>query len=188
MRNYELVLILDPQLGENSFEGVISRYEEQLTSTGGEIVNIDRWGLRKLAYTSLSLKRRSQGFYVLYQFAGEPVQLDPLEQRLKVDEDVLRHLVTSVPGEFMRVPQLAPEAEVLGEPRRGGDRRPGGPGRDGPPGASRPASAAVADEEKAADESEPTPAPEGDTGTGEAEGQEKAAASAETAEATETAE
>jgi len=117
MRNYELVLILDAQLGENSFEGVITRYEKQLTSTGGQMVNIDRWGLRKLAYP-ITKKRRNQGFYVLYQFIGEPAQLGPLEEVLKVDEDVMRHMVTAVPGECMRIPQLAPEGEILGATRR----------------------------------------------------------------------
>ena len=117
MRNYELVLILDAQLGESSFEGVITRYEKQLTSTGGQMVNIDRWGLRKLAYP-ITKKRRNQGFYVLFQFIGEPAQLGPLEEVLKVDEDVMRHMVTAVPGEFMRIPQLAPEGEILGATRR----------------------------------------------------------------------
>ena len=113
MKNYELVCILDPQLGDTNFEELIEKYENHLKSNGAEVSHIDRWGLRKLAYSSVSLKRRRQGYYVLYQFAVEPVLLPPLEQILKLDEGVLRYLVTAVQGEFLRVPQLAPDSEIL---------------------------------------------------------------------------
>ena len=150
MRNYELVLILDPQLGDSNFEGVITRYEEELTSTGGEVVNIDRWGLRKLAYTSISMKRRSQGYYVLYQFIGEPAQLGPLEERLKVEEDVLRHMVIAVPGEFLRIPQLAPEGEILGAARSARSSEGGRPAPSrAAAGGARPTDAAAGEGEKA---------------------------------------
>ena len=117
MRNYELVCILDPQIGEAGFEGVIGRYENQLTDHGAEMGNIDRWGLRKLAYSSVSMKKRRQGYYVLYQFVGEPALLGELEERLKQDDDVLRYMVIAVEGEFMRVPQLTPDSEILRESR-----------------------------------------------------------------------
>ena len=193
MRNYELVLILDPQLGENSFEGVITRYEEQLTGSGGQMVNIDRWGLRKLAYTSIGLKRRSQGYFVLYQFTGEPAQLGPLEQRLKVDEDVLRHMVTAVAGEFMRVPQLAPEGEILGAPRsaRGDGGRPG-PGRGAPAADSRPPAAKSEQTSESSGDSEgkesaDAPAPEADGGTEAGEEAKESGEGVKAEEATEKA-
>ena len=113
MKNYELVCILDPQLGDTNFEELIEKYENHLKSNGAEVSHIDRWGLRKLAYSSVSLKRRRQGYYVLYQFAVEPALLPPLEQILKLDEGILRYLVTAVQGEFLRVPQLAPDSEIL---------------------------------------------------------------------------
>ena len=113
MKNYELVCILDPQLGDTNFEELIEKYENHLKSNGAEVSHIDRWGLRKLAYSSVSLKRRRQGYYVLYQFVAEPALLTPLEQILKLDEGILRYLVTAVQGEFLRVPQLAPDSEIL---------------------------------------------------------------------------
>ena len=134
MKNYELVCILDPQLGDANFEEVIEKYENYLKSNGAEVSHIDRWGLRKLAYSSVSLKRRRQGYYVLYQFAAEPVLLPPLEQILKLDEGILRYLVTAVQGEFLRVPQLAPDSEILRA-----SRTPQAPAETPRPPAERPA-------------------------------------------------
>lgn len=128
MRNYELVCIIDPQVGEAKFEEMVERYDAYLKSNGAEVANIDRWGLRQLAYHSASLKKRRQGYYVLYQFRGEPALIRPLEQDLKLDEGVLRYLLVAIEGEFLRVPQLAPES-IIYEGSRSRDR--GGPGDRG---------------------------------------------------------
>ena len=144
MNKYELVCILDPQVGENDFDEVVERYENYLTSNGAEMAHIDRWGMRQLAYTSPGLKKRRQGYYVLYQFTAEPTLISPLEQDLKLDEGVLRYLVVSVQGEFLRVPQLASETLLAERHARRERGRPGRPGSDRPgsgrPGADRPGS------------------------------------------------
>ena len=132
MRNYELVCILDPQAGEGQYEQLLEKYEALLEENGGQVVRIDNWGLRRLAYTSASLKNRHQGYYVLYQFSAEPTAIEGLEQTLKLDEAVLRYLVTAVDGEFIHVPQLAADnflEEAFARPARGPRDR-GGPYRD----------------------------------------------------------
>ena len=112
MRNYELVCIFDPQVGEAKFDELVARYDAHLKANGAEVVNTDRWGLRQLAYNSASLKKRRQGYYALYQFRAEPGIVRPLEHDLRLDEGVLRYLVVTVEGEFLRVPQLAPESII----------------------------------------------------------------------------
>ena len=132
MRNYELVCILDPQAGEGQYEQLVEKYEALLEENGGQVVRIDNWGLRRLAYTSTSLKNRLQGYYVLYQFSAEPTAIEGLEQTLKLDEVVLRYLVTAVEGEFIHVPELAADnflEEAFARPARGPRDR-GGPHRD----------------------------------------------------------
>jgi len=128
MRKYELVCILDPQVGDGRFDEVVEKYENYLKSNGAEIAHIDRWGMRKLAYTSASLKKRSQGYYVLYQFEAEPGVLAPMESEMLIDEAVLRHLVVAIEGEFLRVPELAPESILDPPPPRGPRDRGGRPG------------------------------------------------------------
>ena len=155
MRKYELVCIFDPQAGENVFDGLVEKYEGYLKSHGGEVINIDRWGMRQLAYSTPSMRKRRQGYYVLYQFEAEPAIVEAMEEELRIDESVLRHLVILVDGEFLRVPELVPEGQIIfGPPARDrGDRgrgrerdrdtrrrdRDGGPpgGRPGRPEASR---------------------------------------------------
>lgn len=132
MRNYELVCILDPQAGEGQYEQLVEKYEALLEENGGQVIRIDNWGLRRLAYTSTSLKNRLQGYYVLYQFSAEPTAIEGLEQTLKLDEVVLRYLVTAVEGEFIHVPELAADnflEEAFARPARGPRDR-GGPHRD----------------------------------------------------------
>ena len=132
MRNYELVCILDPQAGEGQYDQLVEKYEALLEENGGQVVRIDNWGLRRLAYTSSSLKNRLQGYYVLYQFSAEPTAIEGLEQTLKLDEVVLRYLVTAVEGEFIHVPELAADnflEEAFARPARGPRDR-GGPHRD----------------------------------------------------------
>jgi small subunit ribosomal protein S6 len=160
-KKYELVLILDPQIGDTQLETSVEKYKTQLESAGAEVVNVDTWGLRKLAYTSMALRQRKQAFYVMYQFEGAGDSLVTLEANLRLDEAVLRHLVIAVEGEFLRIPQLAPENIYIYNPparphdRRGprrdrDDRRDGPPGNrsDGPVGsrseAAEPATVAVA--------------------------------------------
>ncbi len=134
MKNYELVCILDPQVGEGQYEQAIEKYETHIKENGGEITQMDNWGLRRLAYTSASLKNRRQGYYVIFQFAVEPTMIDALEQTIKLDDGVLRYLLTGVDGDFIHVPQLVADnflEEAFARPARGPrDRDRGGPRRD----------------------------------------------------------
>lgn len=120
-KNYELVCILDPQLGDKQFDEEVTKYETLLKSNGAEVAHIDRWGMRKLAYTSVKMKKRQQGYYVLFQFTGERGLLDLLQRDLKLDEGVLRYQIVAVKGEFLRVLQLP--ADILQQMREEGRQR-----------------------------------------------------------------
>ena len=131
-KNYELVCILDPQLGEKQLEEEVTKYETFLTGKDAEVAHIDRWGMRKPAYSSVAMKRRQQGYYVLFQFTGEAGLLDALHRELKLDEGVLRYQLVAIKGAFLRVPQLP--ADVLLQAREDRPRGPRGPGGPGGPG------------------------------------------------------
>ncbi len=145
VKKYEMVLLIDPQVGDNQIETTIQGYKQHLEDANAEVLHVDSWGLRKLAYTSAALQGRQQAFYVLYQFNGPPELVQAIEAKMKLDEAVLRHLFISIDGEFLRVPQLAPENVYIYNPpdrpreRRGprrdrDDERGGGEGRsDAPP-------------------------------------------------------
>ena len=122
-RKYELTCVFDPQAGDSGFETLVEKYEGLLKSSGAEVAAVDRWGLRKLAYSSVGFKRRQQGYFALFQFTAEAGSVDQVQQELKLDDAVLRHLVVAVAGEFLRVPQLAPEnVYIYTREDRGGSR------------------------------------------------------------------
>ena len=130
-KKYELTCLLDSQLGDEGFESMVTKLAGMLQKAGAEIVNIDRWGLRKLAFTSVSLKRRQQAYYVLYQFKAPAGTFAGVEEEFKLDEAILRYLLVSVTGEFIRVPQLAPDTVYIQTREDRGFR---GRGRSGPGG------------------------------------------------------
>ncbi len=169
-KKYELVCVLDPQVDESLLAPLVEKYEKQLEANGAEIAHIDRWGLRKMAFTSVGLKRRQQGYYVLYQFTAPPETMPAVEEALKLDEGVLRYLLVGVKDAFIRVPQLAAEDVFIFKdtrPPRGGrgrfrDRRDGDGPRDErrPPRAEPRDTAAETVSTAASGGSEPEPAPD----------------------------
>ncbi len=137
-KKYELVCIIDPQVGDGGFDPIIEKYQGQLEGQGGQMVNLDKWGMRKLAFTSVSMKRRQQGYYVCYQFTAPPGDFEAVQHELKLDEDILRYLLVAVPGEFTRVPVLAPDTVYVREREERFSRGRGGPGARRPDRPERP--------------------------------------------------
>jgi small subunit ribosomal protein S6 len=92
-RNYELVIIVTPTGGEEILEEVVNRVSEQITAGGGEIVSVDRWGKKKLAYP---IKHHLEGSYALFNCKIKPERTRELESGLDIAEDVLRHILVSL--------------------------------------------------------------------------------------------
>jgi small subunit ribosomal protein S6 len=89
-RLYELVLIIDPGLEDEKVEGKVKKIEERLTAGGGRIEEIARWGKRRLAYP---IKKKESANYTILRFSSKPDQLDELERGIRLDEQILRHLI-----------------------------------------------------------------------------------------------
>lgn len=90
MRDYEMVMIISPEVADDDLSGVIDKVSDFITSRGGEIVQVDRWGKKKLAYP---VQRFREGNYVLSRFKFEPGMTTELEADLKISENILRHMV-----------------------------------------------------------------------------------------------
>lgn len=93
MRDYELVVVLSPSLGDEGFPATIERINGVIQGNGGEIKNVDAWGRRRLAYP---IRRNLDAYYAVTHFSAEPTAIRPLEANLDLAEDVLRHLVVKV--------------------------------------------------------------------------------------------
>lgn len=92
MRDYELLYIIKPDLAEEQMAAVIEKFNGILTKEGAEVTGVDEWGKRKLAY-EIDKKYR-EGFYVLVKFNGPSAAVDEADRLLKIDENILRHMIT----------------------------------------------------------------------------------------------
>lgn len=90
LHEYEMVLVISPEVAEEEIEATIDVVSQFITGKGGTISDIEKWGKRKLAYP---IKRFVEGSYVLTRFKLKPVFGKELEESLRISEKVLRHLL-----------------------------------------------------------------------------------------------
>ena len=93
MRQYELILIVQPDLDEETTNGVIDRVKNFIVDNGGQILKIDLWGTKELAYEIGDFR---QGYYVYMEVEFEPEFGTELKQNLRYTEPVIRHLLTKI--------------------------------------------------------------------------------------------
>ncbi len=88
MTNYELMYIIDPTLEQDKKDAAVETVKEIVSANGGEVSEVDVWGMRKLAYP---IEKKEEGYYVVMEFkAGTDVPKE-LNRRLKISDDVIRH-------------------------------------------------------------------------------------------------
>jgi small subunit ribosomal protein S6 len=91
---YEILLLLDPDLPEERQAEVVARVQALIEQGGGTVERHDAWGRRRLAYP---IQKKEEGVYHLVSFTAETETLDELSRVRKSDDDVLRHMATRRP-------------------------------------------------------------------------------------------
>ncbi len=87
MRNYELMVILDPSIDERTVTPMMEKLLQQVTAAGGSVEKIDVWGKRRLAY---EIRKHSEGIYVVINMTTtSPIALE-INRQLGLNELVLR--------------------------------------------------------------------------------------------------
>ena len=89
MTNYEVMFIIDPALEDEKKEATIEAIKEIIASEG-EVGNVDVWGIRTLAYP---IQKKTEGYYVVIEFKAQPTLPKELDRRLKISDNVMRHLI-----------------------------------------------------------------------------------------------
>jgi small subunit ribosomal protein S6 len=108
--DYEILLMLDPELPEERQTEIITRVRQAIENDGGRWENEEPWGRRRLAY---EIDHKPEGVYHLLTFAAEPTTLDEISRVLKITDGVMRHMaVRRVKGASTRPPQPSPEEPV----------------------------------------------------------------------------
>ncbi len=106
MREYELVLIINPELDDTETESLIEGIKGNIESGGGEVLKVDPWGRRRLAFP---IKKNNDGYYVLLIFRSEPVFVLQLSNSFRVIESIIRHMVVLFEGDLDNVITLREE-------------------------------------------------------------------------------
>ena len=89
MNEYEILLMLDPELAEDRQNEIIQRMRAEIEKGGGTWDGHEPWGRRKLAY---EIKHKGEGVYHLLLFTSSPTTLDEVSRVLKITDGVMRHM------------------------------------------------------------------------------------------------
>lgn len=114
MNIYENVVIINPSLSEEELKEAIDKISEQIIKAGGEILKVDNWGKKKLAY---ELNKQKMGYYVIILFKSRPSFIKELEYFYKVFEPAVKYMIIkltkkhleSLPADLLGIPVTAQE-------------------------------------------------------------------------------
>ena len=87
MRQYELMVILDPETEERTVDKTMDKFLTVVKSDGGTVDNVDIWGRRRLAF---EIKKKAEGIYAVVNFTAEPATAKELDRQLGLNESVMR--------------------------------------------------------------------------------------------------
>jgi small subunit ribosomal protein S6 len=119
LREFELMFIVDGTMPEEEATAVATTVQSFISSKG-TILKADPWGRRRMAYP---INKKQDGYYWVIAFECEPGEVDALKQQLRVNENVIRWMVTRpehkkavVPAEAVVVPEVTPEPVPVAAP------------------------------------------------------------------------
>ena len=116
MNKYELIYIIDIAVEEEARKALIEKFNGIIAANGGEVVKVEEWGKRRLAY---AIDYKTEGYYVYVAFNGASELPKELSRNLGINESVIRSQVvrlvekkSSVKPRPVRVAPVAPAAET----------------------------------------------------------------------------
>lgn len=92
MKAYELLLLLNPSLDEESRAAVLDKVQGLITADGGVVDNLDSWGKRKLAF---EIEKLAEGDYALIDFHATPGSIAELDRVLHITDPVVRYMLVN---------------------------------------------------------------------------------------------
>ncbi len=108
MREYEVMLILPAEADEQVVSTATDRITKVISTDGGEVGTIDRWGRRRFAF---EIDHQNEGYYVVANFTADPAVQPELDRVLNLADEVIRHKVIALPAKGRH----AKRAEARGE-------------------------------------------------------------------------
>ena len=130
MRLYDIVVLVTPDLTDEEAQKTLGDYRKILSDGGAEFVKDELWGRRRMAFPIL---RKKDAVYHHFQVRAEPALVAETERRLKLSDQILRHLAVRADEELKRAAKMAVRvaAKNLRRPPRPPSAPPASP--DAPP-------------------------------------------------------
>ncbi len=114
-RVYETTFIVNAALEDADIEAVLNKVKGYIENHGGEVLEVNKWGRRRLAYP---INKKYNGYYIYVSFETMPSSVPVLERFMDLEDTVLRHLTLVLPDklkEFRRERELAAGREAAAE-------------------------------------------------------------------------
>lgn len=90
MHQYEIALIIRPEVEEEAQQAIIEQLSGLLTAEGGQVTQVEKWGRRQLAYP---IKKVSDGYYYFIQGQFSSSVLPEVNRSIKLNDSIVRHMV-----------------------------------------------------------------------------------------------
>jgi small subunit ribosomal protein S6 len=108
MHQYELMVILDPEIDERTVAPSLDKFLNVIRNDGGSIDKVDIWGKRRLAY---EINKKSEGIYAVVDFTAESASTQELDRQLNLSEAVMRTKVLRAEEAIAQVAAAAKRAD-----------------------------------------------------------------------------
>jgi small subunit ribosomal protein S6 len=106
---YEMTYILNPVLDEDKFSELVGYVNKLIEDNGGEVVETDEWGVRKLAY---DIDKKSTGYYVNLYFNAPAETIAPVERNMRIHDDIMRYLTLKYDAKMKRYYELRKKGDL----------------------------------------------------------------------------
>ncbi|MCC5914894.1 MAG: 30S ribosomal protein S6 [Balneolaceae bacterium] len=106
---YEMTYILNPVLDDEKFSELVSFVNKLIEDNGGDIVEVDEWGVKKLAY---DIDKKSTGYYVNLYFNAPATTIEAVEKNMRIHDDIMRYLTLKYDAKMKRYYELRKKGEV----------------------------------------------------------------------------
>ncbi len=97
MRTYETIIIIHPDVTGDDYTGVVDKFKGILGELGANMLAVEEWGTRKLAYT---VQKQERGAYVLFAYEGKSDSIRELERRMRIDDKVIKFMTVQLDGGY----------------------------------------------------------------------------------------
>ncbi|PKD45126.1 30S ribosomal protein S6 [Rhodohalobacter barkolensis] len=106
---YEMTYILNPVLDDEKFSELVSYVNKLIEDNGGEVAEVDEWGVRKLAY---DIDKKSTGYYVNLYFNAPADAIGVVERNMRINDDILRYLTLKYDPKMTRYYELRKKGDL----------------------------------------------------------------------------